>query len=266
MPHWIIFLLCASGFLPKTAASVLQELNADTYTGSLEPGKTSLLYFSKTGKYSPGNAPFLDELGEAVKALQDYGVSVAKARFPPILCVCVRVSCSCSAFIVFPLSLSLRGSRLLRAFPPDTLFNVHAIVANVLFVLLYNEIRYITAAAEFHSIESTMKGKRNVVFVYVRAIGIPEHRAVMEAAFVYGSIYQFVLTTEAALLEDSDDVPAKLIYCHCKSVTSPTQGCQRTLSEQPLSTLSIHRFLKLMNAPLVVRTTTCFLFSVGWRA
>uniref|UniRef100_A0A8C5QJT8 Thioredoxin domain-containing protein n=1 Tax=Leptobrachium leishanense TaxID=445787 RepID=A0A8C5QJT8_9ANUR len=105
-----------------------------------------------------------------------------------------------------------------------------------------------------------MKGKRNVVFVYVRAIGIPEHRAVMEAAFVYGSIYQFVLTTEAALLEDvssvkSDDVPAKLIYCHCKSVTSPTQGCQRTLSEQPLSTLSIHRFLKLMNAPLVTEAS-----------
>lgn len=29
----------------------------------------------------------------------------------------------------------------------------------------------------------------------------PEHRAVMEAAFVYGTIHQFVLTTEAALLK-----------------------------------------------------------------
>lgn len=30
----------------------------------------------------------------------------------------------------------------------------------------------------------------------------PEHRAVMEAAFVYGTSYQFALTTEVALLED----------------------------------------------------------------
>lgn len=30
-----------------------------------------------------------------------------------------------------------------------------------------------------------------------------EHRAVMEAAFVYGTSYQFALTTEAALLEDT---------------------------------------------------------------
>ncbi|XP_043844101.1 thioredoxin domain-containing protein 16 isoform X7 [Dromiciops gliroides] len=105
-----------------------------------------------------------------------------------------------------------------------------------------------------------MKGKTNIALIYVRAIGTPEHRAVMETAFVYGTAYQFVLTTETALLEgigaeNSDVISGSLFFFHCKLVLDLTQKCQKTLLEQPLTILNIHRFLKLMDAPLLTEIT-----------
>ncbi|KAM8921139.1 thioredoxin domain-containing protein 16 [Pelodytes ibericus] len=249
MTGFIIFLLCLLKMFMSRAELGLQELATDTYHSTLLPGRTSLLYFTRTD--SPRNNHFLEEFKKSAEALQDYSIFVAKVN-----CMTEDMPKCCSNENVY----LFRGTKLLREFPTDTLFNVNAIVANVLFVLLYNEVKYITSTSEFQNIESTMKGKKNVVFVYVRAIGMPEHRSVMEVAYVYGSMYQFVLSTETALLENisaghSDPVPGMLVYCHCKVVTNPAQKCHRTLSDQPLSTLSIHRFLKLMDAPLVAEVS-----------
>nr|XP_048285962.1 thioredoxin domain-containing protein 16 isoform X2 [Myodes glareolus]XP_048285963.1 thioredoxin domain-containing protein 16 isoform X2 [Myodes glareolus]XP_048285964.1 thioredoxin domain-containing protein 16 isoform X2 [Myodes glareolus]XP_048285965.1 thioredoxin domain-containing protein 16 isoform X2 [Myodes glareolus] len=148
-----------------------------------------------------------------------------------------------------------RGSILLREFPTDTLFDVDAIVAHVLFALLFNEVKYVTILEDLHSIENSLKGKANMIFSYVEAIGTPEHRAVMEAAFVYGTSYQFALTTEAALLEDigSEDIGrAHLYFCHCELALELKERCRRTLMEQPLTTLNIHIFVKTMKAPLLM--------------
>ncbi|KAG8561593.1 hypothetical protein GDO81_015403 [Engystomops pustulosus] len=153
-----------------------------------------------------------------------------------------------------------KGSKLLREFPTDTLFDVNAIVANVLFVLLYNEVKYITSILELQKLEDAMKGKKNIVFAYVQAIGTPEHRYVMEAAFAHGSTHQFVVTTESNVLksistEDPSLIPARLAFIHCKSVMNTEQKCQRTVSDNSLTTINIHRFLKLMGLPLVVEAS-----------
>ncbi|XP_042533865.1 thioredoxin domain-containing protein 16 isoform X2 [Dipodomys spectabilis] len=147
-----------------------------------------------------------------------------------------------------------RGNVLLREFPTDSLFDVNAIVAHVLFALLFNEVKYITTPEDLQNIENTLKGKANMIFSYVRAIGTPEHRAVMEAAFVYGTTYQFVLTTEIALLESigSENIEhAHLYFSHCEPVLDLAQQCRRTRMERPLSTLNIHMFVKTMKAPLL---------------
>jgi len=76
----------------------------------------------------------------------------------------------------------------------------------------------------------------------------------MEVAFVYGTTYQFVLTTETALLESigTEDIEnAHLYFFHCKQVLDLTEQCRRTLMEPPLTTLNIHRFIKTMEAPLL---------------
>ncbi|XP_069320997.1 thioredoxin domain-containing protein 16 [Eulemur rufifrons] len=231
----------------KSTVDSLPELSPQKYFSTLQPGKASLAYFCQAD--SPSTSVFLEELNKAVRPLQDYGISVAKVN-----CVKEEMSRYCGKEKDSMKAYLFRGNILLREFPADTLFDVNAIVAHVLFALLFNEVKYITTLEDLQNIENALKGKENIVFSYVRAIGIPEHRAVMEAAFVYGTIYQFVLTTEIALLESigSEDIEyAHLYFFHCKLVLDLTQQCRRTLMEQPLTTLNIHLFIKIMKAPLL---------------
>ncbi|XP_053784543.1 thioredoxin domain-containing protein 16 isoform X2 [Desmodus rotundus] len=231
----------------KAAVNSLPELSPQQYFSTLQAGKASLAYFYQAD--SSSTSIFLEELSKAVKPLQDYGISVAKVN-----CIKEEISRYCGKEKDLMKAYLFRGNILLREFPIDTLFDVNAIIAHVLFALLFNEVKYITTLEDLQNIENVLKGKANIVFSYVRAIGTPEHRAVMEAAFVYGNTYQFVLTTEIALLESiglEDIEYAHLYFFHCKPVLDLTQQCRRTLMGQPLTTLNIYRFLKSMAAPLL---------------
>ncbi|XP_006773852.2 PREDICTED: thioredoxin domain-containing protein 16 isoform X2 [Myotis davidii] len=231
----------------KSAVNSLPELSPQKYFSTLQAGKASLAYFCQAD--SPSTSVFLEELNKAVKPLQDYGISVAKVN-----CVKEETSRYCGKEKDLMKAYLFRGNILLREFPTDTLFDENAIIAHVLFALLFNEVKYITTLGDLQNIENALKGKANIAFSYVRAIGTPEHRAVMEAAFVYGNTYQFVLTTEIALLESigMEDIKyAHLYFFHCKAVLDLTQQCRRTLMGQPLTTLDIYRFIKSMEAPLL---------------
>ncbi|TEA24913.1 hypothetical protein DBR06_SOUSAS33610015 [Sousa chinensis] len=230
-----------------SAVDSLPELSPQKFFSTLQPGKATLAYFCQAD--SPSTSVFLEELNEADKPLQDYGISVTKVN-----CVTEETLRYCGSEKNVMKAYLFRGHILLREFPTDTLFDVDAIVAHVLFALLFNEVKYITTLGDLQNTENALKGKANIAFSYVRAIGTPEHRAVMEAAFVYGTTYQFVLTTEIALLESigTEDIEyAHLYFFHCKPVLDLTQQCRRTLMEQSLTTLNIHRFIKTMEAPLL---------------
>ncbi|XP_059859434.1 thioredoxin domain-containing protein 16 [Delphinus delphis] len=230
-----------------SAVDSLPELSPQKFFSTLQPGKATLAYFCQAD--SPSTSVFLEELNEADKPLQDYGISVTKVN-----CITEETSRYCGSEKNVMKAYLFRGHILLREFPTDTLFDVDAIVAHVLFALLFNEVKYITTLGDLQNTENALKGKANIAFSYVRAIGTPEHRAVMEAAFVYGTTYQFVLTTEIALLESigTEDIEyAHLYFFHCKPVLDLTQQCRRTLMEQSLTTLNIHRFIKTMEAPLL---------------
>ncbi|XP_052047691.1 thioredoxin domain-containing protein 16 isoform X2 [Apodemus sylvaticus] len=241
----VLVLMCS---FYKSTEDSLPELSSQQYFSTLQPGKASLAYFCQVGSLS--NSVFLEELKEAIRPLQDYGISVAK-----VICVEEEASRYCGEEEGLMKAYLFRGNILLREFPTDILFDVNAIIAHVLFSLLFNEVKYITTLEDLHSIENSLKGKSNMIFSYVEAIGTPEHRAVMEAAFVYGTSYQFALTTETALLENigSENIEhAHLYFFHCKLVLDLTEHCRRTLMEQPLTTLNIHLFVKTMNAPLLM--------------
>ncbi|XP_036607862.1 thioredoxin domain-containing protein 16 isoform X1 [Trichosurus vulpecula] len=243
-------LLCVCYKSPARNRDTLMELSLQEYFSILQTGKTSLVYFSQDDI-----TVFLEELKKAAGPLHNYGISVAKVN-----CAEEEASKYCGKENDLTKAYLFRGNILLREFPTDTLFDVNAIIANVLFALLFNEIKYITSLEDFENIENAMKGKTNIALIYVRAIGTPEHRAVMETAFVYGTAYQFVLTTETALLEgigaeNSDIISGRLFFFHCKLVLDLAQKCQKTVLEQPLTILNIHRFLKLMDAPLLTEIT-----------
>ncbi|NXX46225.1 TXD16 protein, partial [Tricholaema leucomelas] len=241
-------LFCASSVPAQEGTRLLQELSPQEYFSSLQAGRASLAYFSP--KVSPGAHPFLEQIEDAAEALQDYGISVVKVKCPK-----EEVSRYCGKDKALKTAYLFRGNVLIRELPTDALFDTNAIVANVLFALLFNEVKYVETLADLQNIENTLKGRSNMVFTYVPATGTAEHRAVMEAAFVYGTVHQFVLTTEAVLLKDSGYVnevsSAQMLFCHCQLVTDLSQPCRRTPMGHSLTLLNIHRHLKLMGAPLV---------------
>ncbi|NXJ50890.1 TXD16 protein, partial [Spizaetus tyrannus] len=250
---FFFLLFCASSIPTWGSARLLQELSPQEYFSSLQAGRASLSYFSHN--VSPGAQPFLEQIENSAEALQDYGISVVKVNCPKedVSRYCVKENALRKAYL-------FRGNVLIREFPTDALFDVNSIVANVLFALLFNEVKYVETLADLQNIENALKGRSNMVFAYVPATGTAEHRAVMEAAFVYGTVHQFVLTTEATLLKDtSNDKPdvssARLLFCHCQRTTDLAQPCRRTAMEQALTMLNIHRHLKLMGAPLVTEVT-----------
>lgn len=149
-----------------SAEDSLPELSPQQYFSSLQPGKASLAYFCQDGPLS--NSLFLEELKEAIRPLQDYGISVAK-----VTCVKEEASRYCGEEESLMKAYLFRGSILLREFPADILFDVNAIIAHVLFALLFNEVKYITTLEDLHSIENSLKGKSNMIFSYVEAIGTP---------------------------------------------------------------------------------------------
>ncbi|NXQ33646.1 TXD16 protein, partial [Alaudala cheleensis] len=246
----LLFLLSCACSMPRSGgASLQQEPSPQHYFSGLEAGRASLAFFSPS--VSPGSQPFLEQIESSAEALQDYGISVVKVNCPK-----EDTSRYCGKENALRKAFLFRGPRLIREFPTDALFDVNAVVANILFALLFNEVKYVETLADLENIENVLKGKSNMVFAYVPATGTAEHRAVMEAAFVYGTMHQFVLTTEAALLkatsQDHPDVSsAWLSFCHCQQATAPGQPCRRTALAQPLTLLNIHRHLKLMGAPLV---------------
>ncbi|KAM8808001.1 thioredoxin domain-containing protein 16 [Eudromia elegans] len=251
--RWIcslsLLVFCAASLLVLGKADVLQELGAQEYFRSLQAGRASLAFFIPN--VSPSAQPFLEQIENAAEALQDYGISVVKVNCPK-----EDVSRYCGKENALRKAYLFRGNILVREFPTDALFDVNSIVANVLFALLFNEVKYVETLADLQNLENSLKGRSNMVFAYVAATGTAEHRAVMEAAFVYGTAHQFVLTTEATLLKgpgsDEPDVSsARLLFCHCERATELAQPCRRTPMEQPLTLLNIHRHLKLMGAPLV---------------
>lgn len=242
-------LFCTSCvFMASGTEGVFLELTLQEYLSSLQTSKASLVYFKRN--VSPSSEVFLEQLGNAMEALHDYGISVLKVN-----CQGEEVSGYCKEDSSLERAYLYRGHVLLRELPLDALFSVDAIVANVLFALLFHEVKYVATLADLQNLEDSLKGQSDLVFAYVQAVGTAEHRVLMEAAFVYGSL-KFALTTEVMLLrsirsEVPEVPPSTLFFCHCKVATDPAQPCRRTLMEQPLTMLNVHKFLKLMGEPVV---------------
>ncbi|XP_008299682.1 thioredoxin domain-containing protein 16 isoform X2 [Stegastes partitus] len=108
--------------------------------------------------------------------------------------------------------------------------------------------------------EKAARGKKDIVLGYVQSLGTQEHRSMMETAYVYGSRYQFILITGGPVLkhlgvnESSHSSGVWFLHCrvHSGFMTPMTpERCPLTRMRKPLSTLSLHAFLQLMEAPLV---------------
>ncbi|KAM4602145.1 thioredoxin domain-containing protein 16 [Polymixia lowei] len=154
----------------------------------------------------------------------------------------------------------LRNAEVLKSFDVDTVFDVNAIVSHILFAILFDEVRYVQSDADLQALERTARGKTDMVLGYVQMLGTQEHRALMETVFVYGAKYQFILTTGGSILEHLgvglSSRSSGMWFLHCRvhrgfMSLMTSDRCPLTPMRKPLSTLSLHSFLQLMEAPLV---------------
>ncbi|XP_031436395.1 thioredoxin domain-containing protein 16 isoform X2 [Clupea harengus] len=250
----ILTLLCLQ--VQRCAAantSKLLELTQENLAQKMLSGKMFFVYFGN--QVNPTLELFLEQLELSAEALEDYGISVAK-----INCTKEDIAKYCGAEKLIKKAYLFRGSEVLRNFDTDTVFDVNAIVSHVLFTVLFNEVRYVHTPAELLNIERTAKGKMDVVFSHIQVLGLPEHRALMETAFVYGAKFQFVLTTGGPVLkhmgvDDPASLQAGLWFLHCKDVRRVAEPCPHTAMRRPLTTLNIYAFLQLMEAPLLTEAS-----------
>lgn len=238
--------------MEKANTSNLIEFTAADFYQKLNSGKMIFMYFER--EVSPSISLFLVELEKSAVVLLDYGVLVGKVN-----CVKEMVSRYCSEAKILQTAFLFRSGKEFLSFDLDTVFDVNAIVSEVLFAILRDEVRYVHTDADLLAMEKTVKGRKDIVLGYVSSLGTQEHRSIMETAFVYGSKYQFILITGGPVLKHLDisdsSLSAQVWVLHCrdhKALTSQrSERCPLTLMRKPLSTLSLHSFLQLMEAPLV---------------
>ncbi|XP_030636824.1 thioredoxin domain-containing protein 16 [Chanos chanos] len=249
----LALLLCVKSDPCMSAnTSKLIEHTYDSLTEKMPSGKVSFIYFGS--HVNQAIELFLEQLELSADALEDYGISVAKVN-----CSRENVEKFCTGGKVMKKAYLFRGSEVLRSFDIDTVFDVNAIVSHVLFTVLFNEVRYVHTVTDLLNVERAAKGKIDIVFGHIQVLGLPEHRALMEAAFVYGTKYQFVLTTGGPVLkhvgvEEPSSLQTGLWFLHCKDISSRSEPCPYTALRKPLTIVNIHTFLQLMEAPLVTET------------
>ncbi|XP_041834281.1 thioredoxin domain-containing protein 16 [Melanotaenia boesemani] len=245
--------ITSGGCTEKANTSDHIEYTAADFYETLHSGKMMFIYFEN--QVSSAISLFLVELEKSAQALQDYGVLVGKVSCQKELVqpYCTEERGRHAAFL-------FRSGKEFLSFALDTVFDVNSIVSEVLFAILREEVKYVHTDADLLAIEKAASGKRDIVLGYVRSLGTLEHRSMMETAYVYGSKYQFILITGGPVLKqlgvNESSVLSRVWFLHCRvhngfMAPMTSERCPVTRMRKVLSTLNLHSFLQLMEAPLV---------------
>ncbi|XP_042261401.1 thioredoxin domain-containing protein 16 isoform X1 [Thunnus maccoyii] len=250
-----VFLLWtrSGGCTEKANTSDLIEYTAADFYDKLHSAKMMFIYFEH--QVSPTISLFLVELEKSAEVLQDYGILVGK-----INCNKELLPSYCMNERVLHTAFLFRSGKEFLSFDLDTVFDVNSIVSEVLFAILRDEVKYVHSDADLLAMEKTARGKKDIVLGYVSSLGTQEHRSMMETAYVYGSKYQFILITGGPVLKhlgvNESSPSSRVWFLHCRvhagfMTRMTSERCPLTRMRKPLSTLSLHSFLQLMEAPLV---------------
>ncbi|XP_061128390.1 thioredoxin domain-containing protein 16 isoform X1 [Syngnathus typhle] len=227
-------------------SGLLLEFTAVDFYEKINSGKMIFIYFEN--QVSQSISLFLGELKKSADVLKDYGILVGKINCNKemVPSYCMKETAQHTAFL-------FRDGKEFVNFDLDTVFDVNSVVSEVLFAILRDEVKYVHSDADLSVMEKSVKGKKDIVLSYVNSLGTQEHRSVMETAYVYGSKYQFILITGGPVLKHLGVHRAsplsRVWFLHC---TAPySERCPLTPMRTPLSTLSLHTFLQLMEAPLL---------------
>ncbi|XP_033102827.1 thioredoxin domain-containing protein 16-like [Anneissia japonica] len=178
---------CCSGQTRTARTTITESVYYDTIASS----QVSLVYFyvsSSNDEYMN----FLDGFYEASDYLKDFKIKLSVVNCNTAF---IQKYCSEKEEILMSKVFVFRNGASLTDLAIDTLFDINSIVSSVLHLVLLQEVPIVQNHQELESLLHTARGKQDVIFSKVMAIGTPEHRAFMEAAFAYGHRYKFLVTT-----------------------------------------------------------------------
>ncbi|XP_034032105.1 thioredoxin domain-containing protein 16 [Thalassophryne amazonica] len=252
--YFAVFLLWMSlgGSKEMENASHILELSAAQFRENLEAGKSMVVFFW----YQEATTInlFLVQLEKSAEPLHDFGILVGMVNCPKEK---VAKYCTSSKTELY----LFRKDKKESSFSLKLVFDVDAIVSHVLFDIVYEEIHSVDLPDDLTDLEKKVKGNTDIVLALIKTLGTAEHRSVMETAFVYGSKYQFALSVRGgealkALGVNPTSRSSGVWFLHCKAHKGFMQPitadrCPVTAMRKPLTTLGLHSFLQLMEAPLV---------------
>ncbi|XP_006824611.1 thioredoxin domain-containing protein 16-like [Saccoglossus kowalevskii] len=197
---------------------------------------------------------FLLNFKQASDILEDYGVKTATlhCKNEAMNEYCSRKHSVAESVFIF------RGGNLLLEIQLASMFNIDAIVSNILQMVMLGEVPIVSDEEKLQQIMDMNKGKQDVLYSYQRAVGTLEHRVFMEVAFVYSNQYAFALSTstEVARLISSTDVRHPTIwYLQCKSVSpmdASTKSCPVLRYTGPINLETFSKYMKLISMPNVL--------------
>ncbi|KAL4238500.1 cell redox homeostasis [Mactra antiquata] len=91
----------------------------------------------------------------------------------------------------------------------QTMFDVNSIMSNILQLVMLREVPILQTLQEVEKYLKSMKGKKDVVFGHMKAIGTSDHRVFMEVAYAYSSSLQFVVCTDVAATKLFQNAPVQ---------------------------------------------------------
>ncbi|XP_071963899.1 thioredoxin domain-containing protein 16-like [Antedon mediterranea] len=149
-----------------------------------------------------------------------------------------------------------RDGKSLTDLATDTLFDINSIVSSSLHLALLQEVPIVQNHDELFTTLRKSRAKQDVIFAKVLAIGTPEHRAFMEAAFAYGHRYKFLVTTSSKNVLKESDVEmweetrdgVWLFQCHQALLN---EECKRIRYQGLLRVNEFPAFMKALDIPLI---------------
>lgn len=140
-------------------------------------------------------------------------------------------------------------------FDMSHLFNVDSIVANLLHISLEERFKYISGKGGLKNLISEGKGRENMVFCFIKALGMKEHRYFLESVYHSKGDTLFAMTTDDSIAKEyglSSATSAALFLFHCKDVTNRKEDCRITQYQGKFEQIPLLRFFQAQTLPKYV--------------
>ncbi|XP_053408784.1 thioredoxin domain-containing protein 16-like [Mercenaria mercenaria] len=206
----VIFLLCVACTLCHTlkvdftTSKILQLQGQNTVKKFLQSNQVRVIYFYK--KDVKFLKFFIRELEKSAEFLELYGVQTG-------FCNCTekinKDVTDCKKAGIENSVHTYRTGTLLLSLELETMFDVNSIMSNILQLVMLREVPILQTLKEVEKFLGTMRGKKDVIFGHMKAIGTFDHRVFMEVAYAYMNKLQFVICTDKKATKLFEQPPSK---------------------------------------------------------